>query len=150
LLQDAGQVVGLAERRRFGKAFALLDVLQSRLNQLKISATPQDESALQRASEGIEGADRQAREALAAVAKPILEEGNAIVDRATDRPNTDEDAIIAAYADVFPVIRWKDRLPDDLRLSVEEFMRRSRDELNDDEWARAHALGQGKAFPGQS
>jgi hypothetical protein len=150
LLQEAGQVVGLAERRRFGKAFALLDVLQGRLNQLKISATPQDESALQRASEGIEGADRQARGALAAVAKPILEEGNAAVDQATDRPNTDEDAVIAAYAEVYPVIRWKDRLPDDVRLSVEEFMRRCRDELNDDEWARAHALAQGRAFPGQN
>jgi serine/threonine-protein kinase len=150
LLRDAGQVAGLAERRRFGKAFALLDIMQARLNQLKSSATPQDEAAIRRASEAAEYADRQARAALAAVAKPILEQGNAAVDRATDRPNTDEDAVIAAFADVYPVIRWKDRLPDDARLSVEEFMRRCRGELNDDEWAQAHALAQGRAFPGQN
>jgi serine/threonine-protein kinase len=150
MLQEAGQVAGLAERKRFGRAFALLDTIQGRLHQLKISATPQDEVAIRRASEAVDDADRQARAALAAVAKPILEEGNAAVERATDRPNTDEDAVIAAFADVYPVIRWKDRLPDDLRLSVEEFMRRCRGELNDDEWAQAHALAQGRAFPGQN
>jgi hypothetical protein len=150
LVQDAGQVAGLAERRRFGKAFALLDTMQGRLNQVKTSATPQDEAAIRRASEAVEGADRKARAALADVAKPILEEANAAVDRATDRPNTDEDAVIAAYAEVYPVIRWKDRLPDDARLKVEEFMRRCRGELNDDEWAKAHALAQGRAFPGQN
>ena len=150
LAREAGQIGALTQRRRFGKAFAALEDLQQRLNQLKMSATPVDEPVLRRASEAIEGAGLQAGAALAAASKPILEEGNAVVDRATDRPNTDEDAIITAYADVYPVIRWKDRLPNDVRLSVEEFMRRCRSELNDDEWARAYALGQGKAFPGQS
>lgn len=150
LVRDAGNVAGLTDRRRFGKAFASLDDLRSRLDRLKISALPRDESALRRASEAVANATVQAQAALAAVSRPMLEEGNAIVDQATDGVRTDEDAIIAAYAGFYPVIRWKDRLPDDLRLSVEEFMRRCRDELNDDEWAQAHAQGQGKAFPGQS
>lgn len=150
LVRDAGQVAGLTERRRFGKAFASLDEMQGRLNQLKISATPQDETTLRSASEALAGANGKAQAALAAVSKPMLDQGNAIVDQATDGVGTDEDAIIGAYADVYPVIRWKDRLPDDLRLSVEEFMRRCRENLNDDEWAQATTQGQGKAFPGQS
>ena len=150
LLREAGQVADLTERRHFGKAFAALDDLQARLNQLKISAVPRDEALLQKASAAIKDADSQTQAALAAASRPMLDQANAAVDRATEGVNTDEDAIIAAYADFSPVIRWKDRLPDDLRLSVEAFMRRCRENLNDDEWAQAHAQGQGKAFPGKS
>ncbi len=150
LAQEAGKVAAMSQRLRFGKAFAALDDLHRQLNLLKMSATPVDEPALRRASEAIAEADRQAQAALVAASKPLLEQGNAIVDQATAHVNTDEDAIIAAYADVSPAIRWKDRLPDDVRLSVEEFMRRCREELNDDEWARAQASAQGRAFPGQN
>ena len=150
LAQEAGKVAAMSQRLRFGKAFAALDDLHRQLNLLKMSATPVDEPALRRASEAIAEADRQAQSALVAASKPILEQGNAILDQATAHVNTDEDSIIAAYADVSPAIRWKERLPDDVRLSVEEFMRRCREELNDDEWDRAQAAAQGRAFPGQN
>jgi hypothetical protein len=86
---------------------------------------------------------------LASASRPLLEQG--VSDLARVRgTKLDDPGVLAAYAEVFPAIRWKDRLPQDLRLEVEEFMRQCRARMTDDGWARAHQMGQGRPFPGQS
>ncbi len=146
----ASQEVGvLAARRRFGKAYGTLDDLHRRFDALKASAAPADAPAIGRAGERLADAENKAQQALAESSKPLLDHASSVLEQATSHVNTDEDAIIAAYAAVYPVIRWKDRLPSALQSQVEEFVRQCRDNLNDDEWARAQESGQRTAFPGQ-
>jgi hypothetical protein len=86
---------------------------------------------------------------LTEASKPILAQGTADLARAKGK-GLDDPGVIAAYAEVYPVIRWKDHLAEDVRLSVEEFMRQCRARMTDEGWARAHQAGQAKAFPGHT
>lgn len=147
----ASREVGvLADRRRFGKVYGTLDDLTRRLNALKVSATPADEPAIRRAGARLGDAENKAQQALAESSKPLLNHASSVLEQATSHVNTDEDAIIAAYAGVYPVIRWKERLPADMKAQVDEFVRRCRENLNDDEWSRAQESGQRTVFPGQN
>ncbi len=150
IIQEAGQVAALSGRRRFGKAFASLDDQKKRLNDLKASATPADEPAIRRAGAVVTGAERQTVDTLAACAVPIVQNGMTVVTAIVGRRPVDRNAVVAAYAEVYPVIRWKDRLPADQQEKVHEFMRLCRANMTDEDWARAHAIGQGRPFPGQS
>ena len=78
--------------------------------------------------------------ALTAWTSPILDRAEAALAKATERANTDEDAIIAAYADAYPVLRQSGDLPGALAQRAEAFAAACRDELNDDEWAQAEEL----------
>ncbi len=149
VVQEAHETRALGSRRRFGKAFASLDGLESRMNALKLNASPADEGALRRGSEAVASASAGVREELAAASRPMLDQGVADLARVRGT-RTDDPGVLAAYAEVYPVVRWKDRLPQDLRLEAEEFMRQCRARMTDDGWARAHQMGQGRPFPGQS
>jgi serine/threonine protein kinase len=149
IVQEAEEDRALASRRRFGKAFASLDGLESRLNALKAGAAPADEAALRRGGETLASVSANVREQLATASRPVLEQGVADLGRVKG-VKLDDPGALAAYAEVLPVIRWKDRLPQDLRLEVEEFMRQCRARMTADGWVRAHQLGQGRPFPGQS
>ena len=149
IVQEAEEARSLGSRRRFGKAFASMDGLESRLNALKTGASPADGAALRRGSEALASASTDVKEMLATASRPVLEQGVADLARVRGA-KLDDSGVLGAYAEVLPVIRWKDRLPQDLRLEVEEFMRQCRSRMTDDGWARAHQLGQGRPFPGQS
>jgi|WetSurMetagenome_2_1015567.scaffolds.fasta_scaffold15672_3 eukaryotic-like serine/threonine-protein kinase len=149
IVREAEEARFLGSRRRFGKAFASLDGLESRLGALKAGATPADEVALRRGSEALASTLTSVKDQLATASRPVLEQGIADLGRVRSA-KLDDPGVLGAYAEVFPVIRWKDRLPQDLRLEVEEFMRQCRARMTEDGWARAHQLGQGRPFPGQS
>jgi len=136
-----------AEANRFDEAFAGLDDAAERLQRLSASAPPSDGPAVEGARAALSRATASSQQALAAWAKPILDRSIATYTQATEHMNTDEDAIIKAYAEAYPVLRWKERLPADLAKAAADFVEGCRENLNDDEWATAEAAVQGKSQP---
>lgn len=144
---EATRASALAAAGQFDQAFRALDQATARLVSLRASALLADASALQQAEEAVARSSISCRAALTAWAKPILDKGAAALAEATAHVNTDEDAIIKAYAETYPVLRWKERLPQEVAQAADAFAAGCREELNDDEWAQAEAMAQGRPLP---
>jgi serine/threonine protein kinase len=140
LERDAKAAVDLTGIHQFDLAFRQLDTFPGRIDALARRAGPADAAALARAKAAAARAQADARERLAVWARPLVDSGTAALAKATAHVNTDEDAIIQAYAATYPAIQWKSKLPQDMASEVDAFVAGCRDELNDDEWAEAQAL----------
>jgi serine/threonine protein kinase len=140
LERDAKAAVDLAGIHQFDLAFRQLNTFPGRIEALSRRAEPADAASLARAKAAAAQAQVDARGRLVAWARPILDGGADALAKATEHANTDEDAIIQAYAATYPVVQWKSKLPQDMASEVDAFVAGCREELNDDEWAEAEAL----------
>jgi hypothetical protein len=116
----------------------------ARLDALKVAGTPSDQAGFAAAQESFIRGRAQVAAFLASWASPFLDRAEAALAKATAHANTDEDAIIAAYADAYPVLRQKNHLPEEVAKRADAFIAAARDELNDDEWAKAEELAKSR------
>jgi predicted Ser/Thr protein kinase len=129
---------------RAEEAGQALDRAGGRLDALKALCTPSDQAGLAAAQESLFKGRADVAASLASWASPFLDRAEAALAKATAHANTDEDAIIAAYADAYPVLRQKSHLPGEVARRADAFIAAARDELNDDEWARAEDLAKSR------
>ena len=144
LAQQAANAVGLANDAKFGQAFRALDDVQEKMQGLAMAAAPQDQPNLEAARARVERSQAEALQVLANWAKGLLDTAQATYRKATHRINDDEEGIERAYAQLYPVLKWKERLPPDLQQAVTTLVQNCRENLNDDEWAQAEALAKGQ------
>jgi len=144
LAQEAANAAEMAKESHFGQAFRALDDVQQRMDSLVQGAGAPDQAAIERARAKVDQAQAEALRALADWARPLVERAKGTYTVATDRINDDEEGIERAYAQLYPVLKWKDRLPPDLKQAAITLVQNCRENLNDDEWAEAEALAKGE------
>lgn len=144
ILREASAGVEMAKQQDFGRGFEILDGAAKRLDDLAKGTDPADQDTVKSARTRLEAMQDQARQALADWAKPYCDRAQETFRVATDRVNDDEDGIEMAYAQVYPVLRWKERLPIPMKAQVEMLVVECRENLNDKEWAKAEALARGQ------
>jgi hypothetical protein len=144
LALEAANAAEMAKESHFAQAFRALDDVQQRMDIVVQGAGAPDRAAIERARAKVDQAQGEALRALADWAKPLVEKARGTYNEATDHINDDEAGIQQAYAQLYPVLKWKDRLPPDLKQAATTLAQNCRESLNDDEWAEAEALAQGK------
>jgi serine/threonine-protein kinase len=141
--RDAEAAAAAAQQKDFARAFPLLDDVGARMEALGRTAGPEDHAAVTSAQSRLERSREAALQALAEWAKPLIDKGRNTFLVATDSANDDEEGIMRAYAEVYPVLRWKDRLPPVLRQSAAGLAQECKENLNEEEWEQAEALARG-------
>jgi serine/threonine-protein kinase len=140
LTRDADRAVELAKTKDFTAAFGLADRFPQRVQEITRSAGPQEQAALATARERCEQAARTLQSEILAWARPTVTQAQKTYNKATSGRD-DEDEIIRAYVQISPVLRWKERLPQDLRAEMDAFVAQVKEDLDEDEWAQAQAGG---------
>lgn len=136
--RDADRAVALAKGRDFAGACELADRLPQRIQEIVRLASPLEQAPLAAARAKAEQAGPAIQEELAAWARPILAQAQQVYSKATDGLD-DEDEIIRAYVLMAPALRWRERLPKVLRAEMDAFAQKVKEDLDEDEWAKAQA-----------
>ena len=148
IVKDAEYSVSAAQKNNFDDAYAKLDPLAGRLAELSKSVTALERATFDQADSTVRDAQKGVQQALAGWASKVASKARETYAKATEGVNDDEDGIINAYVQMYPVTRLKDRLPVAMRQEVLQFGEECRENLNDEEWERAESLTSGKK-PGE-
>ena len=141
LTRDADRAVELAKTKDFAAAFGLADRFPQRAIDISSSAGPQEQPALAAATDRADRASKALQQELIIWAKSTFDQVEKAYARAT-RGRDDKEAMIRCFVQIHPVLRLKDHLPTDQRARLEEFVKQVKDDLDEDEWARAQNQAQ--------
>jgi len=140
LAKEAEEALTLAEHHRFGPAFQLYDTFDSRLAQLELKANTADSWAVDRAKKQVAYSKAEMQRIAGEWARPKYDEGLATFLRATDGMD-DEEGIIQAYVTIAPALPFRKYMPSDVKNDLNGLVWQCQENLDDEEWARAQALG---------
>ena len=143
LTKEAEEALTLAEHHQFGPAFQRYDTFDSRVAQLDIKANSADRWSVDKAKKQVAYSKTEMQRIAGEWARPKYDEGLATYLHAVDGLD-DEEGIILAYVTIAPALQYKKYLPSDVRRDLNSLSYQCQENLDDDEWARAQALGRAR------